>query len=312
MQKVLTICILTGVCLWSAATTLGQSGSTQRMFSAPQEAVDALLDAFKADDEAALLDILGQQHRKLVVVTDKIERQRNLSQLYAFAQEAQKLEADGPNKRTLVIGNADWPFPIPLVKEGDKWRFDTDAGAEEIINRRVGRNELQAIEVCRAYVGAQELYASADRDEDEVLEYAQKLGSDSGKRNGLYWEVDAKSDEPLSPLGPLLAESGDYLEHAKTSGKGRLPYLGYFYKILTKQGSHPPGGAYDYVINQNMIAGFALLAWPADYGSSGVMTFVVSHQGKVYEKDLGDSTPSQAVKIGEYDPDEGWKMVQAE
>ncbi len=191
---------------------------------------------------------------------------------------------------------------IPLVCENGAWRFDTEAGVEEITNRRIGENELQAIRLARAYVDAQVEYASEDRDGDEVLEYAQKLISTAGQKNGLYWQTSVEADG-ISPFGPLVAEvDEDYLAERKAGE----PFYGYYYKILARQGANPPGGRYDYVINDNMIAGFALIAWPADYGTSGIMTFLVSRQGKVLQKDLGEETAVLAAATQEYDPDSTW------
>lgn len=281
----------------------------QMRFPTPEHAVDALLAAFKNNDEKALLDIFGHEHEKLVVVTDKVARGEALKELWQAAQEMRELrpEGDDENTRILVLGKHDWPFPIPLVKEPSGWRFDTAAGEDEILNRRIGAGELGAIAVCHAYVDAQIEYASQDHDGDEVHEYAQQLGSSEGKRNGLYWEVDPTSGEELSPFGPLVAEASAFLA-ARKKAKAPIPYNGYYYKVLTRQGENPPGGEYDYIINGNMIAGFALLAYPADYGSSGVLTFVVSHQGKVFGKDLGPKTHEIAEALTEYDPDKTWRM----
>jgi hypothetical protein len=198
-----------------------------------------------------------------------------------------------------------------MIKGADGWFFDTDAGAEEIINRRIGRNEFGAIGVCNAYVEAQVDYATTDRDGDEVREYAQRIISTHGKRDGLFWEVASDNEADLSPFGPALADAAAYLEAGKKARK-RIPFHGYYYKILTRQGPNPPGGKYDYVINGNMIAGFALVAWPADYGASGIMTFVVSHQGKVHEKDLGPKTHEIASAMDAYDPDDSWSEAVTE
>lgn len=300
---------LAGLLLLIPTTTVAQQAASQKIFKTPEAAVDALLQAFKDADERALLDLFGHQHKDLVVMTDKVAFKQALAKLSQAAKEAKKLEEAGDDRRILVIGNLEWPLPIPLVKEKSGWRFDTDAGAEEILNRRIGRNELEAIENCRTYVAAQVEYAERDRDADEVLEYAQKARSTEGRKDGLYWEVKPDSDDELSPFGPLMADAAPYLEAAKES-KTKIPYKGYFYKILTRQGPNPPGGKYDYVINGNMIAGFAMVAWPADHGSSGIMTFVVSHQGKIYQKDLGEKTAEIAAKMTEYNPDKTWTRVQ--
>jgi hypothetical protein len=300
--------------VWPARPCVAESASTsqsseQRHFSTPEAAVAALIEAFKADDEAALLDLFGRDHEKLVVRTDKVAHRQAMQRLYQASQEGTKLEKDGDAKRVLILGKLEWPFPIPLVKDPRGWGFDADAGEEEILNRRIGRDELTAITTCRAYVSAQVEYAREDRDGDEVREYAQRLGSTPGKKDGLYWEVKPDSDEEPSPFGPLLADADVYHEAAKKA-KTRIPYHGYYFKVLTRQGPNPPGGKYDYIINGNMIAGFALVAWPADYGSSGIMTFVVSHQGKVYQKDLGEKTGEIAAKMTEYNPDKTWTLVE--
>ena len=281
----------------------------QMFFPTAEAAVDAMLAAFKNNDEEALLDIFGHDHEKLVVVTDKIARGEALAELYQAAQEMRELRKESDNRRVLVLGRNNWPFPIPIVKEGSGWHFDTAAGEEEILNRRIGENELEAMANCRAFVAAQVEYARRDRDGDEVLEYAQKIRSGEGRKDGLYWEVDPESGEELSPFGPLLADASAYLQAGK---KGKIPYKGYYYKMLTRQGQNPPGGKYDYVINGNMIAGFGMLAWPADYGSSGIMTFAVSHQGRVYEQDLGDRTLEMVAEMNEYNPDKTWVLVEEE
>ena len=199
----------------------------------------------------------------------------------------------------LIVGEEEWPFPILIVQEEEGWSFDTEDGIEEIVDRRIGRNELAAIAIARAYVDAQIEYARSDRDGDDVLEYAQRLASTPGERDGLYWE--AESEEDLSPFGPLMQGAERYLE-TKEPGD---PIKGYYFRILTRQGGNPPGGSHDYVINGNMIAGFALVAYPADYENSGVMTFVVSHRGKVHQKDLGEFS-----EMDEYDPDHTWTEVE--
>ncbi|MBW2421614.1 MAG: DUF2950 family protein, partial [Deltaproteobacteria bacterium] len=200
----------------------------------------------------------------------------------------------------LLIGAKDWPFPVPLVHEEERWRFDTAAGLEEIADRRVGENETTAITVARVYGEAQEEYAREDREGDLVREYAQRLISTPGNRDGLFWPVDEGSDEEPSPFGPLIAEARE----AQPDYERGEPFKGYFFEILTRQGSNPPGGEFDYIINGNMIAGFGLVAFPADYGKSGVMTFVVSHQGAVFQKDLGPF-----AGMDRYDPDSSWTAV---
>jgi hypothetical protein len=206
----------------------------------------------------------------------------------------------------LLMGVNAWPMPIPLVRVGGVWRFATEEGIEELLNRRIGGNENAALEVLRAYVGAQIQYASVDRDGDGVRQYAQKLASTEGKHDGLYWPADAAKGEEVSPVGPLVAESAPYFKGHKEGD----PYRGYHFKILTRQGKNAPGGAYSYIINGRMIAGFALVAYPAQYGESGVMTFIVSNNGRIYEKDLGKTTVAAGSVMTSFDPGPGWKEVK--
>jgi len=276
----------------------------QKRFESPGAAVSALLQAVGQDDVNALLNIFGKDFEELLAGADQVALRENRRSAYERAMRMNALREDGPDKMVLLIGEEAWPLPIPIVKEAGGWRFDTAAGVDEILNRRIGENELNAITSCRAYAQAQEVYAATDRDGDQVLEYAQRLSSQDGKRDGLYWPVKEGSAEELSPFGPLVAEAGAYLE-GRNPGD---PFKGYYFKVITGQGANPPGGAYDYVINGNMIAGYALVAYPADYGSSGIMTFVVNQQGEVYEKDLGDGTRSVVESIQAYDPDESWKL----
>ena len=206
----------------------------------------------------------------------------------------------------LQTGKDEWPFPIPLVKENDRWRFDTSAGKEEIINRRIGRNELDVIQVCLAIVDAEREYYQRDPDGDKLLQYAQKFISTKGKRDGLYWET--KPDEQPSPLGPLVAQARG--EGYKGAAGKPIPYHGYYYKILTGQGKDAPGGAYDYLVKGKMMGGFGMVAYPAQYGSSGIMTFIVNHDGVVYQKDLGANTASVAQSMTKFNPDKTWTAVK--
>jgi hypothetical protein len=206
------------------------------------------------------------------------------------------------------VGPDYWPLPVPIVKKDGQWFFDTEAGKEELLNRRIGRNELSTLGAVRACVEAQRDYASRDRDSDAALEYAQKFMSSSGKKDGLYWSRDI--DDEMSPLGPVIAEaqSEGYFGKSAASDAGPQPFHGYLFKILTQQGRHAPGGKYDYIINRNMIGGFALVALPAEYGYSGVMTFIVNQQGRVYQKDLGPRTARIAQRMRAYDPDGSWQI----
>jgi hypothetical protein len=273
------------------------------MFATPEAALSAFADALNGRDDQGLLALLGPEHRHELLGGDPAAVRQGLVLLRAAAAQDLRLVAEGPDRMTVILGRQAWPMPIPLVRDERGWRFDTAAGLEEIVDRRIGRNELAAIELARVYGDAQEAYASEDRDGDEVLEYAQALASTPGQRDGLFWQPGNDGEE--SPLAAFAARAAEYLGY-REEGE---PYRGYHFRILTKQGPNPPGGAYDYVINGNMIAGFALVAWPADHGNSGVMTFVLSHQGKLYEKDLGPDTASLAEAITRYDPDASWTAV---
>jgi hypothetical protein len=279
----------------------------QQTFASPEEAVNALVKALKSDDVKALAAIFGPGSRDLLFsgdpVADKTTRERFLSR-YGEKNRLEVTEA----KANLNIGNDDWPFAVPLVKKEGLWYFDTKQGREEILARRIGQNELSTIQVCLAYVDAQREYFRKDRDGDGLLEYAQKFGSDKGKKNGLYWPV--KEGEGQSPLGPLFASAQEKGYSAKAAGGKPIPYYGYYYRILTGQGKNAPGGAYDYVVKGNMIGGFALVAYPAKYGASGVMTFIVNHDGVVYQKDLGKNTEKTALAMKVFDPDSTWKKAQ--
>jgi hypothetical protein len=284
-----------------AAETVPQQG-----FHSPEAAVEAMLEGFRSDDIETLGKIFGPQHVETLIGPDRAAASIGRRQIYEKAQAMHRLRQDQPNRSILIIGPEAWPFPIPIVQQGEQWFFATDEGIDEIINRRIGENELNAILVARAYVDAQVQYSSKDRDGDEVLEYAQRLGSSPGKHDGLYWDETDHPDGELSPFGPLVAEAREYIE-AREPG---APFKGYYFKILSRQGGNPPGGAYDYVINGNMIAGFALLAYPAEHGNSGVMSFVVNHQGKIYQTNLGPDTASLAAAVELYDPDETWTLVE--
>jgi len=284
------------------------TGAEQKTFATPDAAVDALLAALKADDDTALIAIFGDQHKSLVVTPDKAANSANRAKAAAAMRTFHLLEEQGKDRRVLLIGDQAWPLPIPLVRVGEQWRFATEDGEDEMINRRIGANERDAILVLRAYLDAQRNYARRDRDGDGVLQYAQRLGSTPGKQDGLYWKADASKGEEASPFGPLIAESAAYLQ-GHVAGD---PYRGYHFRILTRQGANAPGGAYNYIINGRMIAGFAMVAYPAQYGDSGVMTFIVSHNGKVYERDLGKTSATLGANMAAFDPGAGWKEVVAQ
>jgi hypothetical protein len=285
---------------------LAATAAEQKSFATPDEAVDALFAALKADDDAALLAIFGDKHKSLVVTPDRAANSATRAEAVVAIQTYRLLEEQGKDRRVLLIGDQAWPFPIPLLKTGERWRFATEEGENELFNRRIGANERNAITVLEAYLDAQKQYASWDRNGDGVLQYAQRLGSTSGKHDGLYWPADVAKGEETSPFGPLVAESAAYLKGRKAGD----PYRGYHFRILTRQGKSAPGGAYSYVINGRMIAGFAMVAYPDQYGESGVMTFIVSHSGRVFEKDLGKSSAAIGAKMTAFDPGAGWHEVE--
>jgi len=288
-----------------AASTWPAFAKDPAEYKTPEAAAQAILDALAKEDHAAILAVLGDEFKDQLFTGEESREKDSYRRVVAAAKDSLQLRADDANTRVMVIGKDAWPMPFPIV-HGDKgWHFDAGAGIDEILARRIGENELATIATLRAYVDAQAQYASADRDGDEVLEYAQKVISTPGKKDGLYWQV-ASADDSVSPLGPFVAELPDYVKERKTGE----PYMGYFYRVLTRQGENPPGGRYDYIINGNMIAGFGAIAVPAEYGETGVMTFVVSHQGKIYQKDLGDDTTLAAAAIQDYNPDETWTLVK--
>jgi len=280
----------------------GTAAAEQTNFATPEAAVQALLDGLKNRDLDALSNLFGPDHMDALIGPDKVAVREGMKQIYEKATSAHVLSPGAQGGMTLVIGPEAWPFPIPIVQDGGRWRYDTEAGLQEVLNRRIGQNELSAIAALREYVEAQVEYAGEDRDADEVLEYAQQIASSPGKRDGLYWPSSG-ADE-VSPFGPFVAEAASYLDGRQPGD----PFKGYFFRILTRQGDAAPGGRYDYAINGNMIAGFGMIAFPAEYGNSGIMSLIVSHQGKVYERDLGEHTAVIAPMIQEYNP-EGWSEV---
>lgn len=272
-------------------------------FDTPDQAAAALVSALRSDEPAGVLKVLGQEGEKLVKSGDPVaDRQARARFLTAYDQ-AHELMERSDDQAILVVGADQWPFPIPAVKRDGRWHFDTSAGRQEILDRRIGANELDAIEVCRAYVDAQRDYAVTDRNGDGFLEYAQRFLSSPGKHDGLYWP--AVGGEQESPIGPLMARARAE-GYSTAQGKPR-PYHGYYYRILKAQGPNAPGGAEEYVVRGHMIGGFALVAFPAQYGVSGIMTFIVNHEGVVYQKDLGPETAERAKEMDRYDPDPSWK-----
>ena len=280
----------------------------QKGFKSPEEAVKALIDAVKGNDVKELMAIFGPAGKELIFSGDEVADKTGRDRFAKAYEEMNKLVNENDKKVILHVGNEEWPFPIPVIKKGDQWFFDTRAGKEEILNRRIGRNELNAIKVCLAYVDAQREYVLRNRNGEKLLEYAQKFVSEKGKKNGLYWE--AKEGEEQSPLGPLVAKAAKEGYTGKKSGDKPAPYHGYHYKILKAQGRNAPGEEYDYIVKGKMIGGFAMVAYPAEYGDSGVMTFIVNQDGVIYEKDLGKDTEKIATAMKKFNPDKTWKKVE--
>ncbi len=279
---------------------------SERTFATPQEAAQALVDAAEKNDTAALLKLFGPQGADIVQSGDTEEDKTSRADFTRRAHEKLevKVEPYNPGRATIVTGVDNWPFPVPLIRlKSGQWHFDAARGRTEILARRIGRNELVAIDVVRGYVEAQMEYASHDRDANGILEYAQHLLSPAGKKDGLYTEGEANSLIPKD-----LAAAADSVS---TSGK-RVPYHGYFFRILTAQGPDAPGGAHAYLVNGKMIGGFGLIAWPADYGVSGVKTFIVNQDGVVYERDLGATTGATAHQTMSFNPGKGWHAIQGE
>ncbi|HTJ93703.1 MAG TPA: DUF2950 domain-containing protein [Pararobbsia sp.] len=281
---------------------LNAFAEAQRTFATPEDAVTALSDALKANDEAALVAIFGEAHKRLVVSPDQADNAANWAKAKAELDAFHVLDDAGPDRRILLVGDEAWPMPIPIVKENGSWRFATELGEEEVLNRRIGANEREAIHVLHAYLDAQREYASRDRNTDGLLEYAQKLASTPGKHDGLYWPSNESSGADESPFGPLIAASSDYLKGHQAGD----PYRGYHFRILTRQGPSAVGGAFSYLINGHMLAGFAMVASPAVYGTSGVMTFVINNNGVIYQKDRGEN----ASPVTEFNPDHTWQRLQ--
>jgi hypothetical protein len=280
--------------------------ASQKTFASPEEAVKALIDAATAGNQEELMAIFGPAGREVLSSGDAVDDKAVKEQFLKAYEVKHALIREGDTKAVLQIGAEDWPFPIPIVKRGEKWSFDTKKGKEEMNNRRIGRNELSTIQVCLAYVDAQREYAAKDRDGDGLFEYAQKFWSSPGKKDGLYWET--KPGEEESPLGDFAARATGE-GYKKTSNKP-VPYHGYYFKVLKAQGKNAPGGAYDYLVKERMIGGFGMVAYPAKYGVSGVMTFVVNHDGIVYEKNLGKDTTKIAQAMKLFNPDKTWKKVE--
>jgi hypothetical protein len=286
--------------------TAASVASAQQAFKTPDEAASALVSAARTGDLKAFATVLGPDGDDIVSSGDSVADATTRQKFVAAYDAKHQIAMEGENKAAIVIGSEDFPLPIPLVRKDEMWRFDTTAGRQEILFRRIGRNELETIQTCLAYVDAQNDYADKDRTGAGKGIYAQHFVSSPGKEDGLYWPDVQGSD--ASPLGEFFAEAA---KQGYRVGGGRTPYHGYYYKILTKQGAAAPDGELDYVVRGKMIGGFALVAYPAEYENSGVMTFIVNHNGQVYQKDLGPHTARLAERMMSFNPDNTWKKVEA-
>jgi hypothetical protein len=298
LSQLVALAILLAGCFPSGSMAQ-QTG--QKIFSSPEEASNALFTALQSNNEKELLDIFGPDHKHIVRSGDDTEDAQSRTNFVEEYKEMHRLAKEPDGTTTLIIGARNWPTPIPLVNKNNSWYFDTEAGAKEILFRRIGRNEISAIRVCQELVAAEKEYRSSQHDE-----YASKILSDEGQHNGLYWRVT--DGEPQSPIGPLVA-SAVAEGYAKRQAGPPTPYRGYYFHILTKQGKNGPGGARSYIVHSKMTEGFAFLAYPAEYRSSGVMTFIVNQDGVVLQKDLGKKTDVLAKAMKKYNPDSSWRKA---
>jgi hypothetical protein len=281
---------------------MGQQ-SGQRTFSSAEDASDALFKAAQNNDEKAMIEILGPDGRQIVSSGDNAEDAESRSIFVQKYQQMHRLAKEPDGTTTLYIGGENWPTPIPLMSRGNAWYFDTAAGEKEIVYRRVGRNEISAIRICQELVAAQKEYYAAQH-----KEYCPRIVSDEGQHNGLYWK--AAEGEPESPVGPLVAMAVSKAGDTEKPDSGPTPFRGYYFHVLTRQGNHAPGGAKSYMVNGKMTGGFAFVAYPADYRSSGVMTFIVGEDGVVYQKDLGTNTEALGKAMTEYNPNPSWQKAE--
>jgi len=296
-----------GALVWTAAALASSSAFAAEPYPSPEAAVADLVAALQAKDAARVIDIFGENSDDLVLTgVDEVDR-RNWAAFAEAQKESSRIVVD-EDAATLYVGTDQWPFPVPLRKTEGGWSFDADAAREEILLRRIGANELTVIDTLKTYIRAQYEYYSIDRDEDGVLEFAQSVLSSSGQRDGLYYPVrEGEEDSPFGPAIAVAASEGYSYEERTAEPE---PYHGYYFKVLTTQGDDAPGGAFDYVINGNMVAGFGMIAFPAEYGVTGVMSFLVGRNGVAYERDLGTATESLAPEITSFDPSPGWEPIQ--
>lgn len=295
-----------GLAVLMMAIPATADAKTPKVFQTPEAAAQGMMDALSAGTREAIVALLGDEHSDALFTDDEAAEKENRKLALAAAQEAMSLQEEDGDTRIMLIGKQQWPVPFPIVQAAGGWQFDTEAGLYELLARRIGANELAAIETLRAYAEAQRDYATVDYDGDDVLEYAQKLVSTDGKKDGLYWNVPEGSNEPASPLRAFVVEQAGYLAGHESGD----PLRGYDFRILTRQGERAPGGRHDYIINGNMIAGYGMIATPSDYGVTGVMTFIINQSGKVYEADLGDDTALAAAAIQQFELGDSWAPVK--
>jgi len=290
-----------------ALSLLPTAALAQQKFKTPDEAVSALVAAVRADKVRDMVSVLGTAAQEIVLSGDDVADQKARAAFLIAYDAKHQIVKKGETSASLVVGQSDWELPIPIVETKGSWQFDAAQGREEVLFRRIGANELFVIQMCLAYVDAQNEYATMNPQQTRVDSYAQRFISSPGKKDGLYWPSSA--NEPRSPLGEQAALA---TREGYRFGQSPIPYHGYYFKILTSQGPTAPGGAVNYIYNGNMIGGFALVAYPAEYGNSGVMTFLVNHTGMIFQKDLGSKTERVASRITEFSPDHTWKRVSAE
>lgn len=306
MYRYASLTLLASIAVAFLLTPASAQEAKQKVFGSPEEAMKVLAETIQGGDSKGLLAVLGPDSQDIIDSGDEVADKNVRERFVKIYQERIDFVKEKGDRVSVILGNNNWPFPIPIVKKGEGWVFDAKTGKEEVLRRRIGRNELNAIQVCMAYVEAQREYAGTDRERDGVIQYAQKIWSDPNRRNGLYWEP-AEGELP-SPFGPFVARAAE--KGYTSNDEKQIPYHGYYFKILKGQGKNAPGGAYRYVINGHMVAGFAFVAWPAEYRVSGVMTFIVNQNGVVYEKDLGPKTGETAKAMTRYNPDRTWRRAQ--
>jgi hypothetical protein len=299
--------LIFAVCLFGNSRPALSQDPGQKTYSSPEEASAALHEAVRSADQEALRLVFGPAANEMTSSGDEDEDRRSQQQFVEKYQEMHRLGKEPDGTITIYIGAENWPMPVPLVSKQNRWYFDCDNGKREILFRRIGRNEMQAMDVCRALVEAQKEYSAEPRGGDSVKQYAARFVSDEGKQNGLYWKSDG--GKPESPIGPIItyAATEDYQKASITQPKA---FHGYYFRLLNRQGKNAPGGAKSYFVNGKMTRGFAFVAYPAEYGTSGVMTFVVNQDGMMYQKDLGPKSSNQARTLSSYNPDTTWKRVQ--